>query len=726
MAACKLAAHSSPRVVFLLICCLVICKQTFAATPLHDAPSSTNYSPVPLQTPGDPYSDFFAPADEQFSAWDPDQEDTVPEPQAENLPEQLITLAEQEISHRQDGKSALKLFRLAGLLGHSGAMSTAAALLLSGDSSLKRDVSRAVHHLGVAARAGQPDAHALLGFLYASGIADRYGLPKSQPAALLHWKLAAGTRNVYSMTALGFRYLHGINVRASCRKAAFFYERAARAIATDPRHWPTPHNFLNSKPPLPDGLEDLGRIRLKEEGLLPQPSGSDDADIVHYYRHAANRGDLAAMTSLGALHYYGGYGIPADQAQAREILEEAAEAGGLEAHSMLGHIAMREEQNDTAIMHFRRAAAYGNKMGHYALGMCYLYGLLGLKKDDAKAAMHFRIATESEHADASFQLGLLLWNGRGTEKDLSLAYEQFQTAAELGSIQAKLNVGTIILHGKLPRKPRSCKEGVKYLKEVAEEGEWKTLFDLASQSLENGDQYGALYRYMQAAYVGIEIAQFNAALILERSKSDQLIELSHWDRERRLTEANQLYRYSGLQGYTDSLIRAGNVMYIEKKDYQEAARIYELAAGLKNAEGMVSLSLMHAVGLGVRKDRQRAVRYLVSASSANQEAIAPATVALIGLRVYWALTDLCSTLGRWCERITLPELLYGPKTAGIGSQSAVPNSTSGRHVLATDSSTSFAEDLALVGALFLALCAILVVRGKRLARQPAAPHDHDS
>ncbi|PXF44721.1 Protein sel-1-like [Gracilariopsis chorda] len=724
MATSPPAFRSFLRFALVLTLYLAIYEEAVAVKDLDDAPLTSSLRAS--QTTANPYYEFFAPADDQFSAWDAEEEENITQPQVENLPEQLIELAEREISHRQDGARALKLFRLAGLLGHSGAMSTAAALLLSGESSLKRDVSRAVHHLAVAARAGQPDANALLGFLYASGIADRYGLPKSEAAALLHWGLAAGARNVYSMTALGFRYLHGINVRKSCPMASSYYQRAAQAIATDPRHWPAPQNFLNSKPPLPDGLEDLGRMRLEEDGLVAQPRGSDDVDIVQYFRHAAKRGDLGAMTALGALHYYGGYGIVADEAQAREILEAAAEAGGREAHSMLGYIAMREKQNETALWHFRNSAPFGNTMAHYALGMCYLHGLLGLEKDYTRAAMHFELATETGHADASFQLGLLLWNGRGRKKDLTLAYEQFKKAADLGSIQAKLNIGTIILNGSPLFKAGDCEEGVKYLKEVAEEGEWKTLFDLASQSLENGDQYGALYRYMQAAYVGIEIAQFNAALILERSSSDQLAELSHWDRERRLTEAHQLYRYSGIQGHTDSLIRAGNVLYTEKKNYEEAAHIYELAAALKNAEGMVSLSLMHAVGLGVRKDRQLAVRYLATASREDQEAIAPATVALIGLRVYWAVLDFCSKLGRWCEDISLPELGYEPTTTEMGSQSGTTRSVTGRRILAIESLSSFAEDLALVGALFLALCAILVVRGKRLARQPAAPHDHDS
>ncbi|KAI0566250.1 Sel1-repeat containing protein [Gracilaria domingensis] len=631
---------------------------------------------------------FFGLRRRGYSAWNQKEEEPVLE--------HLISLAEEEISLRQNGHAAVKLFRLAGLLGHSGAMSTAGALLLSGEASLPRDISRAVHHLRIASRAGQPDAHGLLGFLHASGIADRYGVEKSEALALLHWKIAAGTGNVYSMTALGFRHLYGINLKQSCKTASEYYKQAAHAIATDARHWPTPENFLNSKPPLPEGLEDVGR------------------------------GDRAAMTALGALHYYGGYGIHPDQAQARLVLGRAADAGGHEAHAMLGYIDMRDRRNESAALHFRHAAADGNKMGHYAMGMCNLHGLLGFDKNYVRAAMHFELASKEGHADSSFQLALLLWNGRGRKEDRQAAYLEFEKAATHGNIQAKFNLGTILLSGTPPAKASSCVQGVKYLKEVAEEGEWKTLFDLASGSLEDGDEFGAFYRYMQAGYVGIEIAEFNAAILLEQSMSDGVAELSHWDRERRLEEAYQLYQYSGLQGHTDSLVRLGNVLYSESRAYDEAARVYEKAAELKNAEGMVAIGLMHARGLGVEKDRDIALHYLTSASLVNEDAVAPATVAIFGLRVYWALLDICERFGDWCSGDTdfqavqselhVDKLARKPDREGTLSQNRFSSTVLG----------SFAEDFTVFGALLLALCGILVIRGKRLARQLTMQPDRDS
>lgn len=647
-------------------------------------------------------------------------------PAPEPLVDDIIADAEQLIAHRQ-AQHALKYFRLAAILGHSGARATTAALLLSGDNNISRDIATAVRHLRAAASRGQPDAHAMLGMLHASGIADRHGVRKSLPAAILHWTFAAATGNIYASTALAFRHMHGLGVPKNCRTAAQYYRRAADAIARDPRHWPTAANFLDGKPPLPSGLTNAGRLRYDDKMLQKKREvSSDDSDLIQFYRHSAERGDMGAMTTLGGLHYYGGYGIEPNEQRAREVLQRAANAEHGEAHGMLGHLAMRERKNETAIIHFRYSAAKNDKIGHYALGMIFLHGILGMNQDYSKAAMHFTLATEDkkQHAGASFQLGLLYWKGRGVEKNYSRAFSLFMRAAKLGNIQAKLNVGTILLEGAAPVGQPDCQGAVKYLKQVAEDGEWKTLFMLASNAFDNGDKYGALYRQLQAAYAGIEVAQYNAAILLEKTEDGSMGELMHWNRERRLSEAHELYGYSGAQGHTASLIRSANIMYMETGEYEEAARVFAKAAEMKSGEGLVSLGLMHAHGLGVKEDRQQAIWYLTSASSADPEAVAPATIAIIGLRIYWLLKDLWDRISLFIEE----DVHSSSGDAGDGriqeEQGKSGDADSGEEkVIRIEKKAEFSDDIALLGALLVAVLTVLVVRTKRLARQPANTED---
>lgn len=605
-------------------------------------------------------------------------------------------------------------------------------MLLSGASNVARDTPAALRHLKLAANHGQPDAQAMLGLLHASGLADRHGIKKSLPLALLHWTVAAGSGNIFATTALGFRHLYGLGVQRSCRAAAAYYKRAAFSIATDPRHWPTVEKFLNGRPPLPRKLKEAERGRFDEDSLLSSKEvSSDDFDVVQFHIHSAEHGDSIAMTTLGGLQLYGGYGLDANEAQARVTLRRAADAGNAEAHGMLGHLAMNDRQNETAILHFRHSAATNDRIGHYALGMIFLHGLLNMEVSYVKAAMHFRLAAEENHADACFQLGLLYWKGKGVVMSHETAFNHFQRGAQLGSIQAKLNVGLIMLEGLAPLKSADCELAVKHLKPVAEQGEWRMVFQLVSQALNKEDYYGTLYRLVQAAHAGIEIAQFNAALLYETVDSILFPELEHWDRERVLSEAHELYELSGMQGYTDSLIRSGNVLYTESKDYEQAVRVFVKAAELKNAEGMVSLGLMYAQGLGVKEDRHLSLQYLVSASHTDPEAIIPATIALFGLRVYWFIRDFwkkveeLSDFGSSTGPGAQPEHVSRP--AEKGSSSYAGNASHQERFSLSYVSSLFdnvedvlsenVEDILVVASLFLVLVVILSVRRRRLERQ---------
>ena len=86
---------------------------------------------------------------------------------------------------------------------------------------------------------GQLDAMTMLGFLHASGLAERYGGGKGLDQALLYWTIAAETRNEYATSVLWFRYMHAIGLGKDYETAAR-YRQAARAIALDGKYWPTP------------------------------------------------------------------------------------------------------------------------------------------------------------------------------------------------------------------------------------------------------------------------------------------------------------------------------------------------------------------------------------------------------------------------------------------------------------------------------------------------------
>lgn len=631
----------------------------------------------------------------------------------------VIADAEDLISRNADYKTAIKRFRLAAVLGHEGAAATAGALLLAADGSLQRDISAAVGSLRRAANEGQPDAHALLGVLHASGLADRHGVQKSLQRALVHWTVAAGSGNVYASSALGFRHMYGLGVPRDCEVAALYYRKAASAIATDPRYWPTAHNFAHGEAPLASSLVSVGRTRFSEDSFRrATQTNSEDLDLFYYYRHSAEGGDTNSMTLIGSLLLTGGLGMDADVNQARHHLRRAAAEGHGEAHGLMGHLAMRQSNYTGAMYHFRHSAAKGDRIGHYGLGMIFLHGLAGQKKDFSKAAMHFTLAAEVKHADASFQLAMLHWRGDGVKLSWETAYRLFQDSAKLGSIQSKLNLGLILLEGHQPAPQKDCPRAVQYFKEVAEEGEWGTLFDLALGAFDKGDMYGSLYRHTQAAHAGIELGQFNAAMILELSEEKDIPELAHWSRARRIQELHELYDMSGVQGKSESYLRSGDVAYIESQDFKTAANAYNNSRLLENAEGTFSLAMMYANGIGVSMDRDQAMEHLETVSEMESSGAIAAHLAMAGLRVFWCLDDV-RDWWRWLREVRDEGVAGEGGNAQLedmsGPGSGVRRSAEAKNKLRS----SIGEDLALVGGLLVVLIAVLVVRTKRMARQPS-------
>jgi SEL1 protein len=593
-------------------------------------------------------------------------------------------------------------------------MATTGALLLAGDVGVPRDMSAGVRFMRLAADRGQPDAQASLAFLHSTAIADRHGVEKNHGKALLYWSLAAETGSVLAETALGYRFRGGVGVPKSCTAAARYYRRVARVTATDPRFMPTVENFLASRPPLPTGLTNTPDLRFDDDEVdaafatsadgdggsqvggesgtrgdepshdqqkaeqhevpdTPEPS-SDDTELIEYYRHSASHGNSEALAIMGGLNLYGGHGLEPNERLARQNLEAAAALGNGEAHGMLAHLALNRGANETAYNYFLSAANANARVGHFGLGMFHLYGI-GVAESLAVAAKHFRRAADLRHADAAYHIGMMYWQGKGVAQNTDEAFRYFQIGAQDGQLQCRFTLGLIILDGKYPTPRPDCESGVSYLKAVSEAGEWNTLLGLAADEIDARRPFGALYRELQAASAGIEVAQFNAAMLLDKavvSGGRAMPELVHWDRQRMVDEALALYELSGMQGHTDSVLRAGHLAYYHggsgrndidgngridatgiprhlwswfsstdegEGDFRRAAVSYDKASRMGCAESSVSLGWMYARGEGVAQNRRYAEHYFELSKKQSPDAILPASIALFGARVMWAAAD---------------------------------------------------------------------------------------
>ena len=137
-------------------------------------------------------------------------------------------------------------------------------------------------------------------------------------------------------------------------------------------------------------------------------------EAVKWYRLAADQGDAAAQTSLGA-KYQKGRGVPQSDAE--------------------------------ALRWFRKAADQGDGGAQFNLGLMYLDGY-GVPHSDAEAAGWFRKAADQGYADAQYNLGVMYHDGHGVpQRSDAEAVRWWRKAAEQGYALAQYNLGSMYHDG---------------------------------------------------------------------------------------------------------------------------------------------------------------------------------------------------------------------------------------------------------------------------------------
>jgi TPR repeat protein len=164
----------------------------------------------------------------------------------------------------------------------------------------------------------------------------------------------------------------------------------------------------------------------------------------------ARAGNKQAMATLGDLYLYG-KGVKADPAEAFTWYSRAADGGHLGAKYMLARM-YREGMGipkdlARAALLFREAAAGGVPDADTFLGEAYLFGL-GVSNDYSQAATLFRTAMDKGGGpSAAYYLGLMNDKGWGIPHNAAEAVRLYTIAANVGMAEATLNLGALLYNG---------------------------------------------------------------------------------------------------------------------------------------------------------------------------------------------------------------------------------------------------------------------------------------
>ena len=160
----------------------------------------------------------------------------------------------------------------------------------------------------------------------------------------------------------------------------------------------------------------------------PQTPADDVEQALAAARVTADRGNVVAQFSLGAMLYYGG----TDTTGAIGWFRRAAAQGYAPAEFQMGQLyafGFGVAQSDAeALAWYRKAAVHGDAAAQRAVGDAYQKGR-GVAADPTEAARWFQRAAEGDDLRAQFHLAELYFSGRGVARDYSSAFVWYSIAA---------------------------------------------------------------------------------------------------------------------------------------------------------------------------------------------------------------------------------------------------------------------------------------------------------
>jgi len=164
-------------------------------------------------------------------------------------------------------------------------------------------------------------------------------------------------------------------------------------------------------------------------------AGRQSAEAVASWRRAADKGSTSAMVELGVL-YGTGTVVARDEVQARKLFERAAQAGNPRGVSNLAALGGSGAADPARARELLSKAASTNAEAQYQLGMMLSEGNGG-EKDDVAARALFEKAAAQNHPGALERMGAFAQAGRGGAKDADAAKSYYERAAALGDDDAK-------------------------------------------------------------------------------------------------------------------------------------------------------------------------------------------------------------------------------------------------------------------------------------------------
>ncbi|CAI8583571.1 unnamed protein product [Vicia faba] len=530
---------------------------------------------------------------------------------------------------------------------------SAVTKLMTGDARLIEEGSGEIE---TAAESGYPAAQSVLGFLWGMGLLRE----RSKQKAFVYHHFASDGGNMQSKMALAYTYTR----QDMFDKSVKLYAELAEVAV---------NGFLISKDsPVIEPIRLHNGAEENKEALR-KSKGEEDEDF-QILEYQAQKGNAAAMYKVGLFYYFGLRGLRRDHSKALSWFLKAVEKGEPRSMELLGEIYARGagvERNYTKAFEWLTLASKHHLYSAYnGIGYLYVKGYGVDSKNYTKAKEYFEKAAENDEVGGHYNLGVMFLKGIGVKRDVRLACKYFIVAANNGQPKAFYQLAKIFHLGVGFKK--NVPLATALYKLVAERGPWSSLSRWALEAYLKGDVGKAYMLYSRMAEMGYEVAQSNAAWILDKygERSMCMGESGLCTDAERHQRAHSLWWQASEQGNEHAALLIGDAYYYGRgtvRDYDRAAEAYMHAKSQSNAQAMFNLGYMHEHGQGLPLDLHLAKRYYDEALVHDPAAKLPVTLALTSLwvrmnhadsilvQIIDSLPDVYPKLEAWVENVLLEE-----------------------------------------------------------------------
>lgn len=301
-------------------------------------------------------------------------------------------------------------------------------------------------------------------------------------------------------------------------------------------------------------------------------------EVVRLYTIASEHGHAQSQNNLGLCYYNGNQILKQDYFEAVRLFTLAADQGFAPAQYNLANCYKEGKGVDKKNIHeairlYKLSADQGYARAQNNLGNCYKNGQ-GVEKDENEAFRLYKLSSDQGYLKAFNNLGLCYHYGTGVDKNISEAFRLYQIAANGGIVEAQFNLGNCYFYG----------EGVTKL------------------------SFSARYYYKLAADKGHSKPQTNLANLCKNDDMSKAFDLYQ-------KASNSDFRAQFALG-----LCYFNGDHVEQS-YDEAIKLFKLAAEQNYTEAYVKLAECYEKGIGVDIDISIAIEYYqLATDKGNKEA----------------------------------------------------------------------------------------------------------